>query len=276
MANISQQPYTNAALILMHTEDFDGTPFDTKIPVERNIPAGFVDYGKMGVMSLLGGIVQSHLHAAWYHKWRVHRRPRPEAFGGRVSRIVDGHHHIHGQHARDRYPIHEQLLSSQALVGTRDEYGTGLLPQAYPEGCPTHPSYPAGHAVTAGSCGTILKAYFDEETQFPDPVKPTADGRELTAIDADLTVGDEINKLVANMSYARSWAGIHYRSDTTSGIRVGERIATAVLRERLNQRPKGAYGSVGGFEFTTFDGTEVLVTADGVSPADAFDPLMFG
>jgi hypothetical protein len=77
------------------------------------------------------------------------------------------------------------------------------------------------------------------------------------------------------MSYARSWAGIHYRSDTTSGIRIGERIATAVLREQLNQRPEGAYGSSGAFEFTTFDGTTVTVTADGVSPADAFDPPMF-
>jgi len=66
-----------------------------------------------------------------------------------------------------------------------------------------------------------------------------------------------------------------YRSDTTAGLRIGERIATSVLRDRLRQRPAGAYGSRGAFEFTTFDGTEITLTADGVDPADAFDPSLY-
>jgi hypothetical protein len=275
LANVSQQPYMNAALILTNEGAFDSLPLDEHVPVKPNIPDGFVDYGKKAYLSVLGGIVQLHLHAAWYHKWRVHRRPRPETYGGRVSQVLDRNPLIHGQRAVDRYPIHSQLLDSDAVACVKEKFGSSLLPQAYPEGSPTHPSYPAGHAVTAGSCGTLLKAYFDEDAPFPEPVKPTADGQELVPVDADLTVGGEINKLVTNMSYARSWAGIHYRSDTTSGIRIGERIATAVLREQLNQRPEGAYGSSGAFEFTTFDGTTVTVTADGVSPADAFDPPMF-
>jgi membrane-associated phospholipid phosphatase len=43
-------------------------------------------------------------------------------------------------------------------------------------GSPTHPSFPAGHAITAGACMTILKAWFDESVLFPKPVKPTDDG----------------------------------------------------------------------------------------------------
>ena len=43
-----------------------------------------------------------------------------------------------------------------------------LLPMAFPEGSPMHPSYGAGHATVAGACVTILKAFFDHGWQFPD------------------------------------------------------------------------------------------------------------
>jgi hypothetical protein len=36
-----------------------------------------------------------------------------------------------------------------------------LLPMAFQEGSPMHPSYGAGHATVAGACVTILKAFFD-------------------------------------------------------------------------------------------------------------------
>lgn len=75
-------------------------------------------------------------------------------------------------------------------------------------------------------------------------------------------------------------AGIHYRSDTTSQLRIGERIPTAVLRERLRQRSADACGSTGRFSFTTFDGVPVTVSVervsvDGESSTNAFDPPLF-
>ncbi|ESS07371.1 MAG: PAP2 superfamily protein, partial [uncultured archaeon A07HB70] len=293
--NVSQQPYLNAALILQNSEpdddspenlaltnlSADGTgsvPMSPDLPVDPNVPDGFVDYVRGGYQSILGGILQIHAHAAWYHKWRLHRRLRPEEFGGRVYQIENGTR-IDGQPAADRYPIHGQLLDSTALSRTQNTVDTSLLPQAYPDGSPTHPSYPGGHAVTAGSNGTILKAYFDEDAVITNPVRPDPDDPTSLTTDGTpdtLTVGGEINKLAANVSYARSLAGIHYRSDTTSGLRIGERIAVAVLRERLRERSADAYGSVGEFSFTTFDGDDVTITVDGVSPADAFDPPLFG
>jgi len=132
--------------------------------------------------------------------------------------------------------------------------------------------------VTAGSCATILKAYFDEGAEITNPVRPDpSDPTTLTTEGTPdtLTVGGEINKLAANVAYARSWAGIHYRSDTTAGLRIGERIATSVLADRLRQRPAGAYRSRGSFTFTTFDDVEVTVTADGVESKSAFDPPLY-
>ena len=285
LENVSHQPYFDAAMILQNSESFGRLPLDDGVPVDPNVPDAFVDYGRSAYQSLVCGIVQVHAHAAWYHKWRLHRRLRPEEFGGRVYHVREGRQNggegrqMNGESAAKRYPIHDSLLESTALDRTETKFGTALLPQAYPEGSPTHPSYPGGHAVSAGSCTTVLKAYFDEEAEIADPKRPHPeyDYSILESIDADLTVGGELNKLATNLSYARSWAGIHYRSDTTAGLRVGERIATAYLRDQLQQRPADAYGgSRGEFSFTTFDGEPVTVTADGVSPNDVFDPPLFG
>ena len=50
------------------------------------------------------------------------------------------------------------------------------------EGCPTHPSYGAGHATVAAACVTILKAWFDESFVFPNPVVPDGLGLPERAI----------------------------------------------------------------------------------------------
>jgi hypothetical protein len=71
------------------------------------------------------------------------------------------------------------LLNSQAVKEVFSTYGSYLLPMAYPEGCPTHPSYPAAHAVIAGACVTVLKAFFDEAFVIPNPVEASDDGLSL-------------------------------------------------------------------------------------------------
>lgn len=73
----------------------------------------------------------------------VHRRLRPEEFGGRV------HNHKTGA---AQYPIHADLLStSTVLDAVMQTHGSYLLPMAYPDGCPVHPAYPAAHLSIAGA-----------------------------------------------------------------------------------------------------------------------------
>jgi hypothetical protein len=93
------------------------------------------------------------LKAAWFRKWAVHRRLRPEAYAGCVHNRKTG---------AASYPVHTRILNSQAAHETFNRFGSYLLPMAYPEGSPTHPAYPAGHAVIAGACATVLKAFFKE------------------------------------------------------------------------------------------------------------------
>src|SRR5207302_3438166 len=168
------------------------------------------------------------LKATWYQKWFVHRRLRPEEFAGRVHNFI-----AHGR----PYPIHQDVLNSQALAAIQSQYGTSFLPMVYPEGCPIHPAYTAGHATVAGACTTILKALFYTDQPFPNPiVVPTDDGLGLvpyTGSDANqMTVTGELNKLAMNVAYGRNVAGVHWRSDGYASLRLGEEIAISILRDQ--------------------------------------------
>jgi hypothetical protein len=130
------------------------------------------------------------------------------------------------------------------------------LPSAFPEGCPTHPSYPAAHATNAGACATVLKAFFNEEYPIPDPVEATSDGSALTPWKGEqLTLGNEINKLANNIVLGRDAAGVHYRSDSVNGLFGGEQQALALLADysrTYNER-------FDGFILSTFRGEKVRV-----------------
>ena len=186
--------------------------------------------------------------AAWYQKWAVHRRLRPEEFGGRLHQSKIG---------AVQYPIHPDLLNSAAVKTVFSANGTYLLPQAFPEGCPLHPSYPAGHATVAGACATMLKAFFDETQILTDCVVASRDGLSLLPLDnVALTVGGEINKLAFNVAMGRNFAGIHYRSDAEAGFRLGEDVAIAILQDLVLTLNEDFMG----FHFSRLDGTPVQIS----------------
>jgi hypothetical protein len=250
------QAYFNACLIL-------GTPPNTSDPHSGGIgcptnPAnpyrssttqdGFGTWGPPGFKTLLCEVSSRALKAVWYQKWFVHRRLRPETFGGRV--------HVH-KSALASYPIHDDVLSSEAVDRVHQKFGTYLLPMVFPEGSPIHPAYGAGHATVAGACTTILKALFDENFEFPNPVVTNATGTALLPFqNTTLTVGGELNKLASNVATGRNIAGVHWRTDAAESLRLGEAIAIAVLQDHLVNFNEG-----GGCEFTNFDGEPVVLSA---------------
>jgi hypothetical protein len=189
------------------------------------------------------------LKAVWYQKWFVHRRLRPEAFGGLV-------HHVRTGAAA--YPLDAEILDSPVLDAVFQKYGSYLLPQAYPEGAPLHPAYGGGHATVAGACVTILKAWFDESFVIPDPVVPNSGGTTLVAYTGPeagaLTVGGELNKVAANIALGRDFAGIHWRTDYSESLKLGEAVALGILEEQ-----QATYNEGGSFSLTKFDGTTVTI-----------------
>ena len=218
------QGYQNAALILA---GWGTEAWSEANPYKRSATqSSFVSFGLPAFVSWVNRAAHSALQAAWYHKWLVHRRLRPEEFAGRVqNRLV----------AKAAFPISEQLFRSNVLDRVYQAQGSYLLAQAYDEGCPLHPSYPAAHAVIAGACVTVLKALFDESFAVPNPVVPTSDGSVLVPYTGQvLTVGGELNKLGANLALARNAAGVHWRSDTMAGLRLGESVGVALLQDLLS------------------------------------------
>jgi membrane-associated phospholipid phosphatase len=233
-----------AALILL---GFGPEAVDASNPYRRLTKQGaFITFGAVHVLDLVTRAIGPALKAAWYQKWLVHRRLRPEEYAGRV------HNH---QRGTARYPIHPTLLGSQAVDAIVAAYGSYLLPMAYPEGCPAHPSYPSGHATVAGACVTMLKAFFDEAFPIPQPQVASDDGLALGEYRGALTVGGELDKLASNVAMGRVLAGVHWRSDAAEGLKLGEAVAISLLEDLTATYPEDFRG----FSLTTFDGTRITI-----------------
>jgi len=237
------EAYLNACLILLGM----GAPVDAGLPpVSSPNQNGFAEFGGPHILSLVTEVSTRALKAVWCQKWLVHRRLRPEEFGGRI------HNHLTG---RATHPIHDEVLSSPVLGRIHSRFGSYLLPQAFPEGCPTHPAYGSGHATVAGACVTILKAFFDESFVLADPVVASADGTGLLPyVGPDLTVGGELNKVAANIATGRNAAGIHWRTDFSEGLLLGEQVALGILEEQ-----KLAHNQPFTYTLTRFDGTTITI-----------------
>ena len=252
--DVLYEAYFNAMLILMTAPSESsqntgiGCPLNPTNPyINSSTQEGFATFGGPHIATLLTEVANRALKHTWYQKWFVHLKLRPEAFGGAIHLNKTG---------STNFPISSDLQTSTVFQRIFDLYGTYLLPIAFTEGSPVHPSYPAGHATVAGACITILKAFFDENYVIPNPKVPSADGLSLVNYSGtSLTVGHELNKICSNVSIGRNHAGVHYRSDATESQTLGETLAISVLRDQ-----KFIYNEkFSGWRFTKFDGTICVV-----------------
>ena len=206
-------------------------------------------FGLPYVQALLATAISNSVRAVYWQKYFVHRAVRPEAYGGLA-------HHRLANGVSD-YPLHENFLKSEALDRSKAKYGTYLLSQTYPEASPLHSTYPGGATGVGAVTATILKAFFDESRVVANPVQPDpADPTKLVPYDGPpLTIGGELNKLAVNFGFGRNWAGIHWRSDASASMAIGEEVAIGMLRdERTTLREPFE-----GFSFTRFDGSRVTI-----------------
>lgn len=236
------------------------------------------------------------LKHAWFQKWCVHLRLRPEAYAQRLELFrrgdlrggisnspdvpfnSDRFIQMFGEGASvwrktqvlDRIFEHNRKQNREQNRGDRD--GSWLLPIAFPEGSPTHPAYPGGHSVFVAAAATVAKAFFAND-KFPNPKVPVDDGQYLDDWKGDtLTIHGELNKLIANVTLFRDGAGMHWRTD---GMAVGPEASTGrpaleletggnLLGEKLavsmlrDIRPTYRE-SVGRFEFQGIEGNLIYI-----------------
>jgi hypothetical protein len=249
--DVLYQAYFTALLVLgsIGAPPNPGNPY-----IGSKTENGFGTFGGPDFTATLGEVATKSLNAVWYQKWFVHNRPRPEATGGQVHLVKTG------QGDKTDVKPSPVVLNSVGLQQTFNKFGTWLLPQAFPEGSPTHPSYPTGHGTVGGACITVLKFFFDGHFVIPNPVMPTNDGLSLvpyTGSDAgQLTVNGELNKLGHNVSFGHgTHAGIHWRSDTDTSLLLGEAVALNILNERAQ-----CYNEPFTVHLTKFDGTTATIS----------------
>ena len=245
------QAYLVALLVLntIRAPMNPGNPY-----IGSNTENGFGTFGGPDIAATLTEVATRALKAVWFQKWQVHLRARPEATGGLVHLIKTG------QADKTAGKLSNIILNSHGLQQSFNKYGTWLLSQAFPEGCPTHPSYPTGHGTVGGACITVLKFFFDGNFVIPNPVVPTDDGFSLvpyTGSDAgQLTVNGELNKLGHNVSFGHGiHAGIHWRTDTDVSLKLGEAVALSVLHDRAQ-----TYNEKFTVHLTKFDGTTATIS----------------
>jgi len=254
--DVLYQAYLIAYLVLNTINKDASAPLNPGNPyIGSSTQNGFGTFGQPDIAATLAAVAGEAIREVWYQKWWVHLRHRPES-GGAIVYLQKT-----GQGGTIEGHLSDTALNSQAVQASFKATNTYFLPQAFPEGSPTHPAYPTGHGAVAGACITALKFFFDGSFKFEYPRVPSSDGTTTTAYkarpgEAPLTVNGELHKLAHNISFGHGiHAGIHWRSDTDTSIRLGEAVALSYLRDHAH-----AYNERFRISLTKVDGTMATIT----------------
>lgn len=257
--------------------------------VEHAVTTAWTTSGGVDVLAAVAHVALGALHTSWWQKWAVGMRIRPEVYAQRyeltrthpeLAAQVPGLSALKANLERAPDLIEAVLDANEARTGGTAR--TALLAGLYPEGSPTHPSLPAGHAVVAGACVTVLKAMLRTFEDEHGAVETTwlcnntgrqavhsLDGQTLEAYEApdaaQMTVNGELNKLASNVALGRDWAGVHYRADGDGGLLAGEEYAITYLLDRSRAYREAERGSLfAGWTLQKFDGSVIKITPSGV------------
>jgi hypothetical protein len=261
------QVYYNACLISIQN-GIKSAGYNNDI-IDCWTTGGFPD-----IFASVAHVALGALRVAWYNKWNVGLKLRPEVFAQRINlsytmndefvNSVPGLSEI-----KNLSNIGNKILDLIKNYNRRFcGEGSFLLPGMYNELSPTHPSWPAGHATVAGACCTIMKAMFithDDnlnKLKWPATVKHSINGNNLDDYlndTSNMTIVGEINKLASNISLGRDFAGVHYRCDGVVGNLLGEEFAISYLRDKIKEYYEAYNGMFNGFILEKFDGSIIKI-----------------
>ncbi len=259
--DVLYQAYFTAFLVIAGI----GTPLNPGNPyIGSNTEKPFGTLGGPDAAGIFGEMASRALKAAWFHKWIKDLRMRPEEYGA----LVQANKTNSQPFPQAAGHLHPDVLNSAVLPIIHAHHGTFLLPQAFPEGSPTHACYPTGHGTVAGACITALKFFFDCNQKIrplltsagTDVVVPRPDGLSLdtyTGADRDsLDINGELVKLAFNITTGHGiHAGIHFRSSSFWSVLLGEQVALSVLQDRAK-----SYNEPFTIKLTKLDGTIATIS----------------
>ena len=206
--DVLYQSYFMAYLVLNTINGGNPAPLNPGNPYNGSkTQNGFSTMGQPDFAATVAAVALEAIKSVWYQKWWVHLRHRPESGGAIVHLLKTGL----GGTIQGR--VSNTVLNSKAVQSSFAANNSYFLSQAFPEGSPTHPSYPTGHGAVAGACITVLKFFFDGTFVIPKPIMPSIDGTATATYvppmgEPALNVNGELHKLAHNISFAH---GIHAR-----------------------------------------------------------------
>jgi hypothetical protein len=263
--DVLYQAYFVAFLVMsqINTPLNPGNPY-----IGSNTEKPFGTLGGPDAAGTLAEMATRALKAAWFHKWIVDLRMRPEEYGALVQVRLGNSNNNFSRGPQAAGALHRDVLNSLGAKTVNRTYGSYLVPQAFPEGSPTHPCYPTGHGTVGGACITALKFFFDCNQEIRplltaagrDVYVPSTNGQSLNVYNGSdansLTINGELSKLAFNVSFGHGiHAGIHFRSSTLWSILLGEQVALSVLQDRAK-----SYNEPFSVTITKFDGTTATIS----------------
>jgi hypothetical protein len=206
--------------------------------------AGFTDYGGPAAAQCL---LAEASDAAFRDCWRLKFDPDPQCRRARPEELLARQEVLH--------PIwHERGAPLLAPWG-------GRLPLPIAEGAPMHPAWVSGHAATAAAEAVVMMAiYRDGPLPLVPSIQASPDGLQLIpASTSALTVHGELRKFAWNKGFGRCPLGVHYRSDVTAGLLVGQAAAVRVLRQRKAEAEALGLAPWGEVTFEGFGGQLITI-----------------
>ena len=205
--------------------------------------AGFTDYGGAAALQCL---LAEASDEAFSDCWRLKFDPDPQRRRARPEELLAQPERLH--------PIwHERGAPLLEPWG-------GRLPLPIAEGSPGHTACPSGHSATAAAEAVVkLAAYRNGPWPFA-PIQASPDGLSLVpANSSSLTVHGQIRKAAWNKGFGRCPLLVHYRSDVTAGLLVGQAAAVRVLRQRKAEAEALGLAPWGEVTFEGFGGQLITI-----------------
>ena len=279
------QAYFNAALLLLSggAKFTPGNPYTGDLGKRE---AGFGVLGGPHILALVSEVATRALKVVWNQKWQVNLRLRPEAYGGLVHVQNIGIGGSGGKRpyglpgwvskteaAKQVKAKHKCLLLPMAFTPgspAHPAYGAGHATVA--GACVTVLKAYFQTFETVNGKEVPIPLVYDEKkspkglkertepfgvgspmSTYVTGVVSGADGDEgtrtlLPKVVADkLTIEGELNKLAMNVAMGRSMGGVHWRTDNSRSLVLGEALAAKMLADittDANEHPS--------FEFRSF------------------------
>ena len=266
------QFYYNASLILLQ----NGV---TPSAFTTNTSTAWTSAGGPCILASVSHVCLGALRCAWNAKWNLGMKIRPEVYAQRLDLVEEVSFDSSAVPGLDTmYSLLRDNMKTEIKNKNNSVSGNSnlYLLMQYPEGSPTHPSHPAGHAVVAGAAVTVLKSMFnchetDEVTKKVWPIQAihSLDGNNLVdyneADSSTMTIIGEINKLASNVSLGRDFGAVHYRCDGDCGIVLGENFAISYLLDLAKELHESQNGSFQGWLLEKFNGTRIKITHSGLT-----------